>query len=103
MAVIDIRKDPAWETSVAMGAGGQGEMGQAFMELDRERRAGLNRIEINKYSKERTDEFGNIQQDQEQDQDLLQKELDYWLEEYFRALRAKEEAEYMRMMSGFGY
>jgi hypothetical protein len=37
MAVRDIRPDVAWETAIAMGAGGQGAMGQAFMELDQGR------------------------------------------------------------------
>lgn len=37
MAVKDIRPNVAWETAVAMGAGGQGAMGQAFMELDQGR------------------------------------------------------------------
>lgn len=37
MAVRDIRPNVAWETAVAMGAGGQGAMGQAFMELDQGR------------------------------------------------------------------
>lgn len=37
MAVVDAREDPAWQTAIAMGAGGQGDMGSAFMSLDKGR------------------------------------------------------------------
>jgi len=37
MAVIDAREDPAWQTAIAMGAGGQSDMGKAFMSLDKGR------------------------------------------------------------------